>query len=81
MIQVTAAVRNLMHLLNLIKTSNVRDNITMAQLVECWRGVGPVYRDLKIALTKTTVDACKAPKELGGQQNLMKIVSQSCSDS
>ena len=73
--QVTAAVKNLMHLLHLIKTSNVRDNITMVQLVECWRGVGPVCRDLKIALTKTTVDACKAPKELGGQQNLMKIVS------
>ena len=70
----TIAAKKLLQLLNLIKTSNVRDNVTIIQVVECWRGVGPVYRDLKIALTKAEVDTYKAPKELGGQENLMKIV-------
>ena len=73
--QVTGEAKKLLELLNLIKTSNVRENVTMVQLVEGWRGVGPVYRDLKLALSKTAVDAYKAPKELGGQENLMKMVS------
>lgn len=76
--QVTGAAKKLLRLLNLIKNSNVRDNVTMVQLVECWRGVGPVCRDLKLALSKTAVDAYKAPKELGGQENLMKIVRRPC---
>jgi ATP-dependent DNA helicase Q1 len=71
----TGAAKRVIDLLARIHSLGLRQNVSMIQLVECWRGVGPISKELKEALggSNPALEQLRAPSEVSND-NLMKIV-------
>ena len=72
----TNAAIQVIKLLQLIKMNNVRENISMIQLLDSWLGNGKIIKELKQFVDDTALVKLKAPKKevANNKSNLMKII-------
>jgi superfamily II DNA helicase RecQ len=72
----TNAVVQVIKLLRLVKQNNVRENVSMIQLLELWCGNGKIWKELKHFVNDSELEILKArKKEVNGEKNnLMKII-------
>ena len=69
----SAAGKGLLQLIDSIKQNHIRDDISMIQLVDCWRGVGPIYKKLKETVSQDNIANLRSPAGVG-RANLLKIL-------
>ena len=63
----TNAVVQVIKLLRLVKQNNVRENVSMIQLLELWCGNGKIWKELKHFVNDSELEILKARKTFSRQ--------------